>query len=83
MKEQVSQAPMMDAKTASSLCNYVGNDSVTHLSYFMRLVLVLVDADVKHLIIGAEWKMRQHDAIDNSDWYQLSAERETRQLELR
>lgn len=49
----------------------------------MRLVLVLVDADVKHLIIGAEWKMRQHDAIDNSDWYQLSAEKETRQLELR
>lgn len=28
----------MDAKTASSLCNYVGNYSVTHLSYFKRVV---------------------------------------------
>lgn len=27
--------------------------------------------------------MRQHDAIDNSDWYQLCAEKTERQLELR
>lgn len=26
---------VMDAKTPSSLCNYVENNSVTHLSYFM------------------------------------------------